>query len=124
MKVTADKLYDRLDYLHGVEAFLNLMSAASIEATRVGHVKNGITASNQVAISSSLMDLNPRFLTGNADTVCASSILDLERDGATAVEAPPGSGPGTVNDAFFRLVVDMRAPGRDRGQVPHFAPGL
>jgi hypothetical protein len=29
---------------------------------------------------------------------------------------PPGSGPGTVNDAFFRFVVDMGAPGPDRGK--------
>jgi len=29
---------------------------------------------------------------------------------------PPGTGPGTVNDAFFRFVVDMGAPGPDRGK--------
>ena len=29
---------------------------------------------------------------------------------------PPGCGPGTVNDAFFRFVIDMGAPGPDRGQ--------
>jgi hypothetical protein len=32
------------------------------------------------------------------------------------VEIPPGSGPGTVNDAFFRFVIDMGLPGPDRGQ--------
>jgi hypothetical protein len=31
------------------------------------------------------------------------------------VEVPPGCGPGTVNDAWFRFVVDMGAPGPDRG---------
>jgi len=115
-KETADKIYDHLAYLRGVEVFLNLMPAASIEAMRMGHVENGITASNQVAISENLMDSNPLFLTGNTDTVYTSAILDLERDGATVVEVPPGSGPGTVNDAFFRFVVDMGAPGPDRGQ--------
>jgi hypothetical protein len=113
---TADRIYDHLAYLRGVEVFLNLMPAASLEAMRLGHVDNGITASNQVAISENLMDSIPLFLTGNTDTVYASAILDLERDGPTVVEVPSGSGPGTVNDAFFRFVIDMGAPGPDRGQ--------
>ena len=32
------------------------------------------------------------------------------------IEVPPGSGPGTVDDAFFRFVIDMGAPGPDRGK--------
>jgi hypothetical protein len=115
-KETADKLYDHLAYLRAIEVFLNWMPACSIEALRVGHVKSGITKPNQVAISEQLMDSNPLFLTGNTDTVYASTILDLERDGPTVVEIPPKCGPGTVNDAFFRFVVDMGAPGPDRGQ--------
>jgi len=83
---------------------------------RMGHVKSGITKPNQVAISEQLMDSNPLFLTGNTDTVYASAIIDLERDGPTVVVIPPKCGPGTVNDAFFRFVVDMGAPGPDRGQ--------
>jgi hypothetical protein len=115
-KATADRIYDHLAYLRGVEVFLNLMPAASIEAMRLGHVENGVTASNHVGITEDLMDSNPLFLTGNTDTVYASAILDLERDGPTVVEVPAGSGPGTVNDAFFRFVIDMGAPGPDRGQ--------
>ena len=115
-KETADKLYDHLAYLRGVEAFLNLMPACSIEAMRLGHVESGIKQAHQVAISDQLMDSNPLFLTGNTDTVYASAILDLQRDGPTIIEIPPGCGPGTVNDAFFRFVVDMGAPGPDRGQ--------
>jgi hypothetical protein len=30
------------------------------------------------------------------------------------IEMPAGAGPGTVNDAFFRFVVDTGAPGPDR----------
>ncbi|WP_455289597.1 DUF1254 domain-containing protein [Cupriavidus necator] len=62
-----------------------------------------------------LLDSNPLFLTGNTDTVYCSVMLDLEADGPTVVEIPQGSGPGTVNDAFFRFVVDMGGPGPDRG---------
>lgn len=115
-KETADKAYDHLAYLRAVEVFLSLMPAASIEAMRLGHVNAGITEAHQVAIFEQLMDSNSLFLTGNTDTVYASAILDLQRDGPTVVEIPAGSGPSTVNDAFFRFVVDMGAPGPDRGQ--------
>ena len=40
-----------------------------------------------------------------------SGILDLERDGPTVVEVPPGCGPTTVNDAWFRFITDMGSPG-------------
>ena len=113
---TAEKIYDHLSYLRGVEVFLSLMPACSIEAMRLGHVESGITQAHQVAVSEQLMDSNPLFLTGNTDTVYASAILDLQRDGPTVIEIPPGCGPGTVNDAFFRFVVDMGAPGPDRGK--------
>ncbi len=113
---TAEKVFDNLDFLRGVEAFLNGVPAASIEALRRGMVALGVDACNKVAIMDRLMDSKPLFLTGNTDTVYASGILDLERDGPTVVEIPPGCGPGTVNDAWFRFVVDMGAPGPDRGQ--------
>jgi len=115
-KETTTKLYDHLDHLRAVQVFLNLMPAASLEAMRLGHVEIGVTASNQVAITDNLMDSNPLFLTGNTDTVYASAILDLEHDGPTVIEIPPGSGPSTLNDAFFRFVVDMGPLGPDRGR--------
>ncbi|UCG25419.1 MAG: DUF1254 domain-containing protein [Chloroflexota bacterium] len=116
-KKTARKVFDNLDFLRGVEVFLNGIPAASLEALRAGHEQNlGVKACNQVAIMDRLLDSNPLFLTGNTDTVYASLFLDLEKDGPTVVEIPPGCGPGTVNDAFFRFVIDMGAPGPDRGQ--------
>jgi hypothetical protein len=113
---TADLLHDHLTFIRGVESFLNGVPAASIEAMRRGMVELGAVTSQQCVIMDQLMDSNPLFLTGNTDTVYASVILDLGRDGATVVEIPPGCGPGTVNDAWFRFVVDMGAPGPDRGR--------
>ena len=112
---TAQKAYDNLDFLRGIEVFLNLMPAASLEGARLGNVEMGATKSNQAVIMDQLMDSNPLFLTGNTDTVYLFAYLDLETDGPTVVEIPPGSGPGTVNDAFFRFVVDMGGPGLDQG---------
>ena len=45
-----------------------------------------------------------------------SGIPDLERDGPTVVEIPPGCGPTTVNDAWFRFITVMGRPGPDRGE--------
>jgi hypothetical protein len=113
---TTQKVYDNLDFLRGVETFLNGIPATSIEGLRRGHVELNVTKSNQALIADKLMDSNPLFLTGNTDTVYTSVFLDLEKDGPMVVEIPPGCGPGTVNDAYFRFVIDMGAPGPDRGK--------
>ncbi len=111
---TIDKLYDNLDYMRGVDVFLNFIPAGSIEAMRTGMASIGADSSNKIVIFDELMDSNALFLTGNTDTVYALGILDLQKDGATVIEIPKGAGPGTLNDAFFRFVVDMGAPGPDR----------
>ncbi|GAB3389966.1 DUF1254 domain-containing protein [Humibacter soli] len=112
---TTEKLFDHLDFLRGVETFLNCVPAASLEAIRRAMVEVGRDACHKGALTDRLLDSNPLFLTGNTDTVYAIAMLDLERDGATVIEVPPGSGPGTVDDAWFRFVVDLGAPGPDRG---------
>jgi len=111
---TMEKVYDNLDFMRGIDVFLNFIPAGSIEAMRVGMAKLGADASNKIMIFDTLMDSNTIFLTPNTDTVYACAILDLEKDGVTVVEIPAGAGPGTLNDAFFRFVVDMGAPGPDR----------
>ena len=115
-KDTVAKVYDNLDFSRGVKVFLDMLPAASIHALVQSHADAGITNLNTVMITEQLMDSNLLYLTGNTDTVYAVCVLDLERDGATVVEIPPGCGPGTLNDAFQRFVVDMGAPGPDRGQ--------
>jgi hypothetical protein len=113
---TTQKLYDNLDYLRGVDVFLNFVPATSLEAIRLGSAERGAKTSNQALIFDKLMDSNPLFLTGNTDTVYCFAFLDLEADGPTVVEIPPKCGPGTCDDAFFRFVIDMGAPGPDAGK--------
>jgi hypothetical protein len=113
---TTDLVYENLDRMRAVDAFLNLVPAASLEALRRGMAELGVDQSNSCVLFDGLMDSNSLFLTGNTDTVYVSSFLDLDRDGPTVVEIPPGAGPGTVNDAYFRFVTDMGAPGPDRGK--------
>ena len=116
-KDTVELVYDNLDLMRGVETFLNGMPAASIAlGLRRGQVELGATDYNHMVIFDDLMDSGPIFLTGNTDTVYALGFFDLNKDGPMVVEVPKGSGPGTVNDAFFRFVTDMGAPGPDKGQ--------
>lgn len=112
---TAQKVFDNLDFSRGVKVFLDSVPAASLEALRIGIESIGVTQCNHVGIAEELLDSNSLLLTGNTDTVYALAFLDLERDGPTVVEIPPGCGPGTVNDAWFRFVVDMGSPGLDAG---------
>jgi len=113
---TVEKLYDNLDLIRGVETFLNGIPAASVEGLRLSHLELGVDASHKALIFDKLLDSAPLMLTGNTDTVYCSVFLNLGKDGPTVVEIPAGSGPGTVNDAYFRFVTDMGAPGPDRGK--------
>ena len=109
-------LYDNLAFLRGVECFLNFVPAASMEAMCEGFRQSGVRECSDVMIFENLMDSEPLFLTGNTDTVYCGAVFNLEKDGPIVVEVPPGCGPGTLNDAFFRFVIDMGIPGPDRGQ--------
>ena len=115
-EATVEKAYENLDFMRGMDVFLNFIPATSVEGIRLGMVEMGATQSNHVLLFDTLMHSDPLFLTGNTDTVYASVMLNLDQDGPTVVEVPPGAGPGTVNDAFFRFVIDMGAPGPDRGK--------
>ena len=111
---TLKKVYDNLDFMRGIDVFLNFIPMASVESMRTGLASVGATDYNKVAIFADLLDSTPLFLTGNSTTVYCVSFIDLKKDGAMVLEIPPGAGPGTIDDAFFRFIVDMGAPGPDR----------
>ena len=115
---TAELLYDHLDYLRGVEAYLNSIPAASLDAIRQGFLSVGVE-DNQVLIFPELMDATSLFLTPNSDTVYFWTFIDLA-DGPMAVDVPAMPAPsailGTVDDMWFRWVTDVGLPGPDRGE--------
>ncbi len=112
---TVKTLYDNLDRMRGVQVFLNTLPGASVYRLRAGNAKIGVTKSNQVAISSQLLDSKSLYLTGNTSTLYAQAYLDTEIDGPTVIEIPPGM-LGFVNDAWFRWVEDLGAIGPDKGK--------
>jgi hypothetical protein len=84
---TVAKVQDSLDYVRGVNAFMNSFSGASAYAIRQGFHSIG-AEDNTVIIFSELMDSNSLFLTANADTVYTLAVLDLTQ-GPLVVEVPP-----------------------------------
>jgi hypothetical protein len=111
-KATADKLYDHVDFTHAYNVFVNTMGGLSIHAARKGLQSVGVR-DNEVIIFSELMDAKSLFLTANADTIYAVGVLDLTK-GPMVLEVPPGF-LGTIDDHWFRWVIDIGPPGADRG---------
>ena len=67
-----------------------------------------------MVVFSELMDAKSLFLTANDDTIHIIGGLDLTK-GPMVVEVPPQV-LGTLQDAWFRWVIDVGLPGPDRGQ--------
>jgi hypothetical protein len=110
---TAEKVLDSLDYIRGVDAFMNSFSGASAYAMRKGFLSIG-AEDNSVVIFSDLMDSNSLFLTPNADTIYTIAFLDLTK-GPLVVEVPPKA-LGALDDMWFGWIIDIGLPGPDRGQ--------
>ena len=114
---TAAKLADELDYLHGVEAFMNSIQGVSLWAFRKGYAEVGVK-DNEFVIWSELMDANSLLLTANADVVYFVGFLDLS-NGPLVYEAPPKA-LGVIDDLWFRWIVDFGFSGPDRGEGGKF----
>jgi len=112
-KETLEKVYDHLDFSHATRAFSDTLQGVSIHAIRKGLQDIGVK-DNEVIVFSELMDSKSLFLTANADTIYIIGGLDLTK-GPMVVEVPPGV-LGTVQDAWFRWVIDVGLPGPDRGE--------
>jgi hypothetical protein len=112
---TAQKVYDFLDTMRGVDVFLKSIPAASIHELVKGnqHVSGG--QAHQIVLFDKLMDPKSLFLTANSSTMYIFPTLDLERDGPTVIEAPPAM-QGMINDAWFRYVMDIGPAGPDKGK--------
>ena len=111
---TVKKVYDNLDYVRGVEAFLSGMPAASVYGVCEGISGAGVKRNSGIGIMENLMDARSVFLTGNSTTVYVLMCLDL-KDGPVVVEVPPGV-LGPADDAFFRWVTDVGLTGPDKGK--------
>ena len=117
-KATAELLYDHLDFVHGVEAFINAFPGASMAAMRQGFLSIGVE-DNSVLIYSDLADSASLFLTANCDTPYFAGFVDLT-DGPMVLDVPPLGAPsgilGTIDDMWWGWVTDFGLPGPDRAE--------
>jgi hypothetical protein len=112
---TAEKVYDYLDTMRGVDTFLKGMPLASLASLIKGNHELGAIEAHQVLFTDKLLDSAPLFLTGNTSTLYVAPDVDLKRDGPTVVEAPAGM-LGAINDAAFHYVEDIGPVGPDKGK--------
>jgi len=112
-EATAQKCFDNLDFLRGVEAFMNGCPGASLVAMREGMRELG-AVNGTISITETLMDSKSLFLTPNTESIYTGTWLDL-KNGPIVVESPPNT-LGMVNDFWFRYVADLGNAGPDRGK--------
>ncbi len=110
---TAEAVYYNLDFTFAFRAFIDTYKGVSVEAINQGFKNAGI-ADNECVLFSELMDSASIFLTANADTVYYICFADLS-DGPMVFESPPDA-LGTIDDMWFRWVIDFGRPGPDRGE--------
>jgi hypothetical protein len=111
---TVKAVYDNLDFMRGVEAFLTGMSATSVRAMCNGLESVGIKPNQGVGLTEDLMDARSLFLTPNTTTVYGFACLDLTA-GPMVLTVPAGV-LGPVDDANFRWVTDVGLTGPDAGK--------
>jgi hypothetical protein len=110
---TLSKIYDNLDFTHAFDALLNTFQGVNMAAIHKGFLSIGVK-DNELLIFSELMDASSLFLTANADTVYFLGCIDLS-NGPMVLEAPRKA-LGTLDDFWWRWVIDFGAPGPDRGE--------
>jgi len=114
-KMSTEMAYDFLDKVTAYKALLSTIPTVSINEIKRGQAAVGATSSNQICIFDTLMDSKGLFLTGNTSTMYALGFLDLEKDGPTVIELPPGM-LGVLNDMGFLHMTDLGAAGPDKGK--------
>jgi hypothetical protein len=114
---TAERVYDHLDFVHGLNVYFDGFAGASTYALRKGFHEAG-AEDNTILIFSELMGSESVFLTANADTVYYVGVVDLT-SGPMVVETPPQA-LGVFDDMWWGWIIDFGLPGPDRGEGGRF----
>jgi len=110
---TAELVYENLDRMRGVDAFLKGMPFVSLRELIEGPKAIGANDYNTVLIADELLDSKPLFLTGNTSTLYITPIINLKANGPMVVDIPPGL-LGAFNDAWFKYLEDVGPFGPDK----------
>ena len=113
------KVYDYLDTMRAADAFLKGIPGASLTMLLQGLESIGTEEAHQVVIMEGLLGSKPFFLTANTSTLYVVPTLNLDRDGPTVLELPPGQ-LGAFNDHWFRHLADIGPFGPGKGEGGKF----
>lgn len=116
---TVETVYDYLDRSRAVQVFLNSIPAMSVATLREGQASVGADTCNKICIWDSLMDSESLLLTGNTSTMYAVGFLDLQKDGPSVIDLPPGM-LGILDDMEFHYMTDLGVAGPDKGKGGKF----
>ena len=111
---SVQSIFDGLDLVRGITAFLNAVPGASLVAMRRGLRSAGVDSPDKIGYTDPRCTSTPIFLTPNTETTYGVTFLDLKAWGPTVIEAPPQS-LCVVDDFWFRYVADMGIAGPDKG---------
>ncbi|WP_083631276.1 DUF1254 domain-containing protein [Labilibacter marinus] len=114
-KATAENVYDYLDRMRGVDAFMKGIPGASVRGLIVGLEEAGVDDYNKIGITKSLLDSKSLLLTANTSTIYVTPYINVGKDGPIVMEIPAGM-LGAFNDAWFRYIADIGPFGEDKGK--------
>ena len=111
---TTQLVYDNLDFMNGVQAFLNAVPGASAEGFRTGWATQGATNNQALLIMENLMDSRSLYLTPNTESIYHMAWFDTS-EGPLVIETPPNV-LGIIDDHWFKYVGDFGNAGPDKGK--------
>ena len=114
-KATSENVYDYLDRMRGVDAFMKGIPGASVRGLIVGLEEVGVNQYNKVGITKSLLDSKSLLLTANTSTIYVTPYINVKESGPVVIEMPAGM-LGAFNDAWFRYIADIGPFGEDKGK--------
>ncbi|MFC2148854.1 hypothetical protein ACFLR9_09830 [Bacteroidota bacterium] len=76
-KETSENVYDYLDKMRGVDAFMKGIPGASVRGLIVGLKEAGVDDYNKVGITKILLDSKSLLLTANTSTIYITPYLDV-----------------------------------------------
>lgn len=109
---TVEKVYDYVDLNNAVNAYVNGIQIASMEAMKRGILEFG-PANTTAVLYENLMDSKALWLTPNTTSVYMATWLELG-DEPMVIETPPDV-LGIIDDHYFKYVADFGRLGPDKG---------
>ena len=111
---TVEALYEHLDFMRGLRAYLEALPGVSMMAMRNGMDEAGMLPNYSVLLTKSLLDSKSLFLTEDSESIYAIAWISL-KGGPIVVETPPRV-EGRFVDAWHRPLGETGKDGADRGR--------